>query len=64
MNKKFILAVVVIFVISMLLGFITHAWALADEYAATGLYRSLEVVFGFLHMRPRTIARRASEGHE
>ncbi|MFT5140899.1 MAG: hypothetical protein ACI9H8_002318 [Lysobacterales bacterium] len=42
MNKKFIISVVVVFVVSMLLGFITHAWALADEYAATGLYRTLE----------------------
>ena len=39
MDKKFILTVVVIFVASMVLGFITHAWALADEYNATGLYR-------------------------
>ena len=42
MDKKFILSVVVIFVVSMLLGFITHAWALADEYTATGLFRSVE----------------------
>jgi hypothetical protein len=39
MDKKFILSVIVIFVVSMLLGFVTHGWALADEYAATGLFR-------------------------
>lgn len=39
MDKKFILTFIVIFVVSMLLGFITHAWALADEYTATGLFR-------------------------
>jgi len=42
MDKKFIISVVVIFVLSMLLGFITHAWLLSDEYNATGLFRSLE----------------------
>ncbi len=42
MDKKFIISVVVIFVVSMLLGFVTHAWVLADEYTATGLFRSLE----------------------
>ena len=39
MDKKFILSVIVIFVVSMLLGFITHGWALKDEYMATGIYR-------------------------
>ena len=42
MDKKFILSVLAIFVISMLLGFVTHGWALMDEYMATGLYRSPE----------------------
>jgi len=39
MDKKFILSVIVIFVVSMILGFITHGWALSDEYNATGLFR-------------------------
>ena len=39
MDKKFILSVVLIFVLSMVLGFITHSWALTDEYEATGLFR-------------------------
>lgn len=39
MDKKFFLAFVLIFVVSMVLGFVTHAWALADEYEATGLFR-------------------------
>ena len=39
MDKKFILCVVLIFVVSMCLGFITHAWVLSAEYQATGLFR-------------------------
>lgn len=39
MDKKFFLSVIVVFVVSMLLGFITHGWALKDEYLATGIYR-------------------------
>ena len=39
MDKKFILAVVLIFVVSMVLGFITHAYVLSAEYQATGLFR-------------------------
>jgi len=39
MDKKFILSVIVIFVVSMFLGFLTHGWALSDEYNATGLFR-------------------------
>ena len=39
MDKKFILSVVLIFVVSMVLGFITHAWLLSAEYQATGLFR-------------------------
>ena len=39
MDKKFILSVVLIFVASMVLGFITHAWVLSAEYHATGLFR-------------------------
>ena len=39
MDKKFILSVLLVFVLSMVLGFITHGWALMDEYMATGLFR-------------------------
>ena len=39
MDKKFFLAFILIFVISLVLGFVTHGWALADEYEATGLFR-------------------------
>ncbi len=39
MDKKFILAVVLIFIVSMVLGFVTHAWVLSAEYQATGLFR-------------------------
>ncbi|NND45302.1 MAG: hypothetical protein HKN58_08255 [Xanthomonadales bacterium] len=40
MNKKFILSVIAVFVVSMVLGFVTHGWLLSDEYNATGLMRS------------------------
>jgi len=40
MNKKFIISVIVLFVISMLWGFGVHAWLLADEYnALSGFFR-------------------------
>jgi magnesium-transporting ATPase (P-type) len=39
MDRKFILAVIVIFVVSMVVGFVNHAFLLADEYHATGLFR-------------------------
>ena len=40
MNLKFIISVIVLFVLSMGLGFVIHATLLADQYAAlTDLYR-------------------------
>ena len=33
MNKQFAISVVVLFVVSMLLGFVVHGWLLAAEYA-------------------------------
>ena len=42
MDKKFLLTFIVVFVVSMILGFITHGWALMDEYNATGIYRTEE----------------------
>ena len=39
MDKKFILSVLLFFVVSMCLGFFTHAWILSAEYQATGLFR-------------------------
>ena len=48
MDKKFILSVILIFVISMILGIITHGWALGDEYQATGLFRSEAAQEGYL----------------
>jgi len=39
MDKKFFLAFVLIFILGLVLGYITHGWALADEYNATGLVR-------------------------
>lgn len=32
MNKKFVISVVVLFVASMLLGFVVHGWLLAADY--------------------------------
>ena len=46
MDKKFILTIIVVFVVSMILGFVTHGWALMDEYNATGIYRSEEAQQG------------------
>ena len=40
MDKKFIFTFILVFVVSMILGFITHGWALMDEYNATGIYRT------------------------
>jgi hypothetical protein len=40
MDKKFWLSSLLILVLSMILGFITHGWALADAYNQTGIYRS------------------------
>ena len=48
MDKKFILSFIVIFVVSMILGFITHGWALSDEYQATGLMRPEAEAEGFI----------------
>ena len=51
MDKKFILSVLLILVLSMILGFITHSWALMDEYSATGLFRdatSQEALFPWM----------------
>jgi len=39
MDKKFFISFVVIFVLSMVFGFVNHAWTLAEEYQATGLFR-------------------------
>jgi uncharacterized membrane protein YpjA len=39
MDKKFLISVVVIFVVSMIFGFINHGMTLAEEYQATGLFR-------------------------
>lgn len=43
MNARFLISVVVLFVLSMGLGFIVHGTLLADQYAQLpNLYRSLE----------------------
>ena len=39
MDKKFFISVVVIFVLSMVIGFVNHGLVLSDEYQATGLFR-------------------------
>jgi hypothetical protein len=39
MDKKFVIAVVVIFVLSMVIGLVNHGMVLNDEYQATGLFR-------------------------
>jgi len=42
MNAKFLIAWLVIFILSMLGGFAVHGQLLADEYLATGLMRPVE----------------------
>ncbi|HEU0225818.1 MAG TPA: hypothetical protein VFR29_10315 [Steroidobacteraceae bacterium] len=42
MNAKFLIAWLVIFILSMLGGFAVHGQLLADEYLATGLMRAVE----------------------
>ncbi|NIP17881.1 MAG: DUF1761 family protein [Xanthomonadales bacterium] len=39
MDKKFIISVIVIFVLGMLVGLVNHGMVLAEEYQATGLFR-------------------------
>ena len=53
MNKQFAISVVVLFVVSMLLGFVVHGFLLAGEYAklVPNLFRSpqsAEGYFGFM----------------
>ena len=43
MNKKFLISVVVMFFLSMALGFLVHGFLLVQEYSKlTGLFRSPE----------------------
>jgi len=49
MDKKYILSVLLIFVVSMVLGFVTHGWALADAYNATNLFRDAAVQESMIH---------------
>jgi hypothetical protein len=42
MNKKFLVAWLVLFVVYMACGFVVHGMLLADDYAATGLMRPEE----------------------
>ena len=42
MNKQFIISVVVLFVVTMVLGFIVHGLLLSEAYQASGLFRSDE----------------------
>ncbi len=39
MDRKFFIAVVAIFVLSMVIGLVNHGMVLNDEYQATGLFR-------------------------
>jgi len=49
MNKKFIIAVIVVFVVTMLFGFVNHGLVLHDEYLATGLFRPDEDAVNYFH---------------
>jgi magnesium-transporting ATPase (P-type) len=48
MDKKYILSVIIIFVVSTLLGMVIHGMVLSDEYQATGLFRPVEEQSGYL----------------
>jgi hypothetical protein len=48
MNKKFIVSVVVMFVLSMLLGFVVHGVLLVQGYTATGLFRPEPEQMGYM----------------
>ena len=49
MNKKFLIAWLVIFVVYIACGFVVHGFLLADDYAKTGLMRPMEQQEGFFH---------------
>ena len=42
MNKQFIISVVVLFVVTLIFGFIVHGLLLSEAYQASGLFRSDE----------------------
>ncbi len=42
MNKKFLIAWLVMFVVYFACGFVVHGFLLSDDYAATGLMRPME----------------------
>jgi hypothetical protein len=48
MDKKFIISVIVVFIVVMLFGFINHGLVLSEEYLATGLFRTEEDSIRFL----------------
>ena len=49
MNKQFIISVVVLFVATMILGFVVHGYLLSDAYQASGLFRSEEDSQNYFH---------------
>jgi hypothetical protein len=48
MDKKYIISVIVIFVVTMLFGFVNHGLVLSAEYQETGLFRSEEDAAGYM----------------
>jgi len=48
-NKQFIISVVVLFVVTMLLGFVVHGLLLNEAYQATGMFRSEEDSQNYFH---------------
>jgi uncharacterized BrkB/YihY/UPF0761 family membrane protein len=49
MNKQFIISVVVLFVVTMILGFVVHGLLLSEAYQASGLFRTDEDSQNFFH---------------
>jgi uncharacterized BrkB/YihY/UPF0761 family membrane protein len=49
MNKQFIISVVVLFIVTMILGFIVHGQLLNEAYQASGMFRSDEDSQNYFH---------------
>jgi uncharacterized BrkB/YihY/UPF0761 family membrane protein len=49
MNKQFIISVVVLFIVTMILGFVVHGLLLSEAYQASGLFRSEEDSQSYFH---------------
>ncbi len=49
MNKQFIISVIVLFIVTMILGFVVHGLLLSEAYQASGMFRSDEDSQNYFH---------------